>query len=84
MSLIQRVGGQGNAEIIVSLVFTKAILPNCYLLEEKRYGHACDINNALFVFDEDEGQFLPYMPLNEASEQYVMLSDLKVELGGMA
>lgn len=80
MSLIQRVGGMDMAEIIVSLVMTKSVMPNCYLPEFKVYGHACSHSKALFVFDEDENQFLPYMPLEEASDEYLMLADLNREL----
>ena len=68
MSLIERVGGIGMAEIIVSLVMTRSIMPNCYLPELKQYGHACSWSNALFVFDETKNQFLPYMPLDEAED----------------
>ena len=80
MSLIQKVGDMGMAEIIISLVMTKAVMPNCYLPELKAYGHACNWSNALFVFDEHENQFLPYMPLDEAGDQYVRLDELKQEM----
>lgn len=79
MSLIQRVGGQGMAEIIVSLQMTRAILPNCYLTNEKAYGHVCTFSNAVFIFDEADNQFLPYAPL-EAAHGVVMLKDLADEL----
>lgn len=79
MSLIQRVGGQGMAEIIVSLQMTRAILPNCYLTNEKAYGHVCTFTNAVFIFDEADNQFLPYAPL-EAAHGVVMLKDLTEEL----
>lgn len=80
MSLIEKVGGMGMAEIIVSLVMTKSVMPNCYLPELKVYGHACTYSNALFVFDEEQNQFLPYMPLDEAGDEYLMLADLNREL----
>ncbi|WP_407411602.1 hypothetical protein [Acinetobacter sp.] len=79
MSLIQRVGGQGMAEIIVSLQMTRAILPNCYLTNEKAYGHVCTFSNAVFIFDEADNQFLPYAPI-EAAHGVVMLKDLADEL----
>lgn len=79
MSLIQRVGGQGMAEIIVSLQMTRAILPNCYLVNEKAYGHVCTFSNAVFIFDEADNQFLSYAPI-EAAQGIVMLKDLAEEL----
>lgn len=79
MSLIQQVGGQGMAEIIISLQMTRAILPNCYLTNEKAYGHVCTFSNAVFIFDEADNQFLPYAPL-EAAHGVVMLKDLADEL----
>ena len=33
-----------------------------------------------FVFDEKQNEFLPYMPLDEAKDQYVMLDELMKEL----
>lgn len=74
-SLIEQVGGQGMAEIIVSLSMTSAVLPNCYFPNLKQYGHACDSTKAVFIFDEEQGQFLPYMPL-DTEPQFVMLKDL--------
>lgn len=78
-SLVDVVGGQGNAEIIVSLQMTRAILPNCYLTNEKAYGHVCTFSDAVFIFDEEDNQFLPYAPL-EAAHGVVMLKDLANEL----
>lgn len=78
-SLVDMVGGQGMAEIIVSLQMTRAILPNCYLVNEKAYGHVCTFSQAVFIFDEADNQFLPYAPI-EAAHGVVMLKDLANEL----
>ena len=40
MNLIQKVGGVGMAEMILSEALTSAVLPNCYFHDIKLYGHA--------------------------------------------
>ena len=79
MSLIQRVGSQGLAELVLSKVCTTAKDANCYLPDFKAYGHVCTFSNAVFIFDEADNQFLPYAPL-EAAHGVVMLKDLADEL----
>lgn len=83
MNLIQQVGGQGMAEIILSLSMTRAILPNCYLVNEKAYGHVCTFSGAVFIFNEEDNQFMPYAPI-EAAHGVVMLSELQAEVVGVA
>ena len=77
MSLIQRVGGQGNAEIITSKAFTSSIGANCYLPEHKAYGHSSECG--LFWYDEDDRQFKKCDPTT-----VVMLADLEKELKQVA
>ena len=81
-SLVDMVGGQGNAEIILSMQDTKAILPNCYLVNEKAYGHVWPCG-AVFIFNEVGEQFAPYAPY-EVVAGLVMLSELQAEMMGVA
>lgn len=76
-SLVDMVGGQGNAEIITSKVFTSAVDANCYLPECKAYGHSFE--SGLFWYDEDDRQFKKCNPTT-----VVMLADLEKELKQVA
>lgn len=76
-SLVDMVGGQGNAEIITSKVFTSAVDANCYLPECKAYGHSSE--SGLFWYDEDDRQFKKCNPT-----VVVMLADLEKELKQVA
>lgn len=78
MSLIQRVGGQGMAEIVISKVCTTAVDSNCYLPDFKAYGFAS--GDALYWYDEETGQYIQYAPAGYADELIVMLKDLAEEL----
>lgn len=80
MSLIQKCGGQGMAEIILSKCMTNAICPNCYLSERKVYGVIDADNDRLYVFDEVSKQYLDYGTASILKDQYFLLADLKVEL----
>ncbi len=79
MSLIQKVGGQGIAEIILSQAITSAILPNCYFADLKAYGHVDEQDDVAYVFCEESKQYLAYKPATKT--QYVLLRDLKREMG---
>ena len=80
MSLIEQIGTQAQAEIVASKANTKAFLPNCYVPKFEAYGYACTYSRALFVFDEAANCYMPYMPLNEAQGECVMIEDLLAEL----
>lgn len=77
MSLIQRVGSQGLAELVLSKVCTTAKDANCYLPDFKAYGHVMDGN--LYWYDEDDRQFKKCDPTT-----VVMLVDLEKELKQVA
>ncbi|WP_407412471.1 hypothetical protein [Acinetobacter sp.] len=76
-SLVEMVGGQGNAEIVISRAFTSSIGANCYLPECKAYGHSSECG--LFWYDEDDRQFKKCNPT-----AVVMLADLEKELKQVA
>lgn len=78
MSLIQRVGSQGMAELILSKVCTTAKDANCYLPDFKVYGHVMDGN--LYWYHEEMRQYVKYAPASYADELIVMLNDLADEL----
>ncbi|RLL17989.1 hypothetical protein [Acinetobacter chengduensis] len=83
MNLIQKVGGVGMAEMILSEALTSAVLPNCYFHDIKLYGHVSDHDDVAYVFCEDTKQYLAYKPAKDACGEYVLLVDLKAELVGV-
>ena len=83
MNLIQKVGGVGMAEMILSEALTSAVLLNCYFHDIKLYGHASSHDDVAYVFCEDTKQYLAYKPVKDAQGQYVLLKDLKAELCGV-
>ena len=78
MSLIQRVGSQGMAEIVISKVCTTAVDSNCYLPDFKAYGFVAE--DALYWYHEETGQYIQYAPTGYAEDLIVMLEDLAKEL----
>ena len=78
--IILRCGGIGVAQLIVSQVLTRAIMPNCYFPEKKSYGYVSAEDGQVFYFDEDQKQFLFYKNLDESSDEFVLLVDLKIAL----
>ena len=80
MDLIQKVGGQGIAEIIVSQVMTNACFPNCYFPDKKVYGYADAEGHQVYFFDEESNQYLNCQDASESFGECVLLIDLKVEL----
>lgn len=78
MNLIQKCGGQGMAELILSCCMTKAIGPHCYMPEYKVYGAILD--DCLYYFNEESNQYLKFGSLEESKGQYFLLTDLKAEL----
>ena len=82
MSLIQRVGSQGLAELVLSKVCTTAKDANCYLPDFKAYGHVMDGN--LYWYHEEKRQYIQYAPEGYADDLIVMLNDLADELKQVA
>lgn len=78
MSLIQRVGGQGMAEIVISKVCTTAVDSNCYLPDFKAYGFVSQ--DGLYWYDEEQRQYIQYSPAGYGEDLIVMLKDLGHEL----
>lgn len=78
MTLIQKCGGLGQAELIASLVLTTAILPQGYIPKLKAYFSVLD--GHIFLYDEDHRQLLPFTGLNSFSAEIVILADLRNEL----
>ena len=83
MNLIQKVGGVGMAEMILSKALTSAVLPDCYFHDITLYGHASSNDDVAYVFCEDTKQYLAYKPVQDAQGQYVLLKYLKAELCGV-
>ena len=80
MNYIDLVGGLDQAEMIVSGAMEVLACHNCYLHVLKAYGYADQHRNMLFLFDEHQHQYLPYERLDDAYDQYVLLSDLQSEI----
>lgn len=80
MSLIQKVGGHGIAELIVSQVLTHAICPNCYFPDQKVYGFVDAEEGQIYFFDEESRQFLNTQEASGPLGEYVLLVDIKAEL----
>ncbi|OTG85557.1 hypothetical protein B9T31_12260 [Acinetobacter sp. ANC 4558] len=80
MSLIQKVGGLGQAQIITSEILTRASCPNCYFPEKKVYGFADAHDDQIYFFDEESCQFFNVENASEPLGEYVLLIDLKVEI----
>ena len=82
MSLIQRVGGHGLAERIISQILTNASCPNCYFPDKKVYGFVAAEEDQIYFFDEDSKQYLNCLDASESLGEHVLLVDLKAELFG--
>ena len=80
MSLIQKVGGHGIAELIVSQILTHAVCPNCYFPDRKVYGFMDADEGQIYFFDEESRQFLNAQEASEPLGEHVLLIDLKAEL----
>ena len=83
MSLIQRVGGHGLAELIISQILTNASCPNCYFPDKKVYGFVAAEEDQIYFFDEDSNQYLNCLDASESLGEHVLLVDLKAELFGV-
>lgn len=80
MNLINRCGGIGMVELILSRALTRAACSNCYFPEKKVYGFAD--GEHIYFFDEESSQFFNAKDANEPLGDYVLFIDLKVEMFG--
>ena len=81
MSLINMCGGQGPAELVANVALSKAILPDGYFPQLKKYFSVLD--GHIYMFNEEQREYLPYMDLDKAYLNIVWLKDLKAELKSM-
>ena len=82
MSLIQKVGGRGVAELVISQILTNASCSNCYFPDRKVYGVGDAEEDQIYFFDEDSNQYLNCLDASESLGEHVLLVDLKAELFG--
>ncbi|MCO8091448.1 hypothetical protein [Acinetobacter pseudolwoffii] len=78
MSLIEKCGGQGPAEIIAALVFTNAPIPDGYFPQLEKYFAILD--GHVYLYHEKRHEYLPYMDLDKVYLDYVWLKDLREEI----
>lgn len=78
MSLIQKCGGQGQAELIASLVLTHAFCPHGYIPKLQMY--FAELDRHIYIYDEEKHEYLPYMDVDQVSEDLVWLEELRSEL----
>jgi len=78
MSLIEKCGGQGTAEMIAALVLTNAPCPEGYFPQLQKYFSILD--GHVYLYHEKKHEFLPYMDLDKVYFDYVWLKDLREEI----
>ena len=78
MNLINMCGGQGPAELVANVALSKAVLPDGYFPQLKKYFSVLD--GHIYMFNEDRREYLSYMDLDKAYFDIVWLKDLKAEL----
>lgn len=78
MSLIEKCGGQGPAEIIAALVLTNAPMPDGYFPQLKKYFAMLD--GHVYLYHETKHEYLSYMDLDKVYLDYVWLKDLREEI----
>ncbi|EIM39514.1 hypothetical protein HADU_06694 [Acinetobacter sp. HA] len=78
MSLIEKCGGQGSAEMIAALVLTNAPCPEGYFPQLQKYFSVLD--GHVYLYHEKKHEFLPYMDLDKVYLDYIWLKDLRAEI----
>lgn len=78
MNLIELCGGQGQAELIANISFSRAPCPDGYFPQLQKYFSVLD--GHIYLYNEKRREYLSYMDLDKVYFDYVWLKELRLEL----